>query len=412
MFAKCVFSVVAVLLLMVGTFSSCLRTQDNGAVPTITIPEAAHRGKVNVFDLVDSISYVPLETSDQILLGDVMGVKQADGYYFVQDSRGLYAFDAAGRFVAEIGHRGIAPEEYINLDCFYVDASKKLVGIVSNYQRKILRYTFQGIFHSSLTLSKKYANIVSVLPCGEDSLLVHFPLPNEAAGTDCEYALLTVHGSELSGKELLDAPPVHSGVARHPFSYYPTAPFQGKNYFIPAFSNRFYTLEGDAAKVAYAVDVPGLAPDGRFLQRHKDLDFFQLRDVMRTEGVSMGITAIEAMDDYLFMSLNNGETLIWDGEKCMTVTAVYNPSLDTWANLLLVGGVSCEHVGIIQSDFLYANKERLMEGGDERLAAIARQIKEDDNPVLFRYHFKRLLFDVSMRVCQNREEIENLLFPF
>ena len=77
----------------------------------------------------------------------------------------------------------------------------------------------------------------------------------------------------------------------------------------------------------------------------------------------------------------------------MTVTAVYNPSLDTWANLLLTGGVSCEHAGVIQADFLYANKERLMKDGDEHLAAIARQIKEDDNPVLFRYHFKRSLFD-------------------
>ena len=353
---------------MVELYSSCQRTQHNEVLQTVTIPESAHRGKVNVFDLVDSISYVPLETSDRILLGDVMGVKQAAGYYFVQDSRGLYAFDAAGRFVAEIGHRGIAPEEYINLDCFYVDAFKRLVCIVSNYQRKILRYTFQGTFHSALTLSKKYANIVSVLSCGDDSLLVHFPLPNEAVGTGCEYALLTVHGSELADKELLDAPSVHSGVARHPFSYYPMASFRGKTYFIPAFSNRLYTLEGDVAKAAYAVDV-------------------------RTEGVSMGITAIEATEHYLFMSLNNGETLIWDEEKCMTVAAVYNPSLDTWANLLLTGGVSNEHVGVIQADFLYANKERLMKDGDEHLAAIARQIKEDDNPVLFRYHFKRSLFD-------------------
>lgn len=393
MFAKYAFTICLVLLVMVELFSSCQRTQHNEVLQTVTIPESAHRGKVNVFDLVDSISYVPLETSDRILLGDVMGVKQAAGYYFVQDSRGLYAFDAAGRFVAEIGHRGIAPEEYINLDCFYVDAFKRLVCIVSNYQRKILRYTFQGTFHSALTLSKKYANIVSVLSCGDDSLLVHFPLPNEAVGTGCEYALLTVHGSELADKELLDAPSVHSGVARHPFSYYPMASFRGKTYFIPAFSNRLYTLESDVAKAAYAVDVPGLAPDERFLHRHKDLDFFQLRNVMRTEGVSMGITAIEATEHYLFMSLNNEETLIWDEEKCMTVAAVYNPSLDTWANLLLTGGVSNEHVGVIQADFLYANKERLMKDGDEHLVAIARQIKEDDNPVLFRYHFKRSLFD-------------------
>ena len=42
---------------------------------------------------------------------------------------------------------------------------------------------------------------------------------------------------------------------------------------------------------------------------------------------------------------------------------------------------------------LHANKERLLKDGYEHLIDIARQIKEDDNPVLYRYHFKRSLLN-------------------
>ena len=73
-----------------------------------------------------------------------------------------------------------------------------------------------------------------------------------------------------------------------------------------------------------------------------------------------------------------------------TVSSVYNPSLNTWANLLLAGGVSDEHVGVLQADFLYAHKEQITKNADGRLAAIVRQLREDDNPVLYRYYFKKL----------------------
>lgn len=40
-----------------------------------------------------------------------------------------------------------------------------------------------------------------------------------------------------------------------------------------------------------------------------------------------------------------------------------------------------------------AKKERLLKDGYKHLTDIARQIKKDDNPVLYRYHFKRSLLN-------------------
>lgn len=371
---------------------SCHQVQDTEAACILRVSEFVRHKDVHIHELTDSIGYVALETSDRVLLGDIVAAKFAGGYYFVQDSRGLYIFTHTGKFVSEVGRRGVAPEEYVNLDCFYIDERQGLVGIVSGYQKKIVRYTFDGKFHSALSLEGKDVHVVAMMPCGGDSLLAHFPLPNDAAEPDMEYGLFSQHGTRLIPQKLLEAANVHSGAARHPFSYYPMTSFRGEIYFIPAFSNLIYTWKDNRATARYAIDAPDQMPDEAFLRRHEDLDFFRLRSVMREEGTGMGITGLEATDDYLFVSLNNEETLIWDGEQGMVISSVYNPSLNTWANLLLAGGVSDEHVGVLQADFLYVHKEQIARNADGRLAAIVRQLREDDNPVLYRYYFKKSLF--------------------
>ena len=139
-----------VLIGMVACKPSASSPDTEGEI--ITVADSRIREKVDLHELVDSVSYVPLETSDRILLGDVLCAKRAGDYYFVQDTKGLFAFDAHGRFVSEIGYRGQGPGEYYNLDCFYLDSGRQLACIVSNVQKKIFRYTFDGKFHSTLSL--------------------------------------------------------------------------------------------------------------------------------------------------------------------------------------------------------------------------------------------------------------------
>lgn len=98
----------------------------------ITVAESHKMGKANIYDLVDSITYLLLETSDRILLGDVIRAMREEDRYFVQDTKGLFAFDVQGKFVCEIGRRGQGFGEYYNLDCFYLDKERKQVCIVSN----------------------------------------------------------------------------------------------------------------------------------------------------------------------------------------------------------------------------------------------------------------------------------------
>ena len=54
---------------------------------------------VELRDIVDSIQYTVLESSASCMLGEITRVKKTDGYYFVRDDFGLYAFDEEGHFI-------------------------------------------------------------------------------------------------------------------------------------------------------------------------------------------------------------------------------------------------------------------------------------------------------------------------
>ena len=50
----------------------------------------------------------------------------------------------------------------------------------------------------------------------------------------------------------------------------------------------------------------------RVIEEHKDLNFFELVETLKKSNIGLGITAIESSSDYLFMSISNKSTLIWD----------------------------------------------------------------------------------------------------
>ena len=68
-----------------GVCVSCHQVQDTEAACILRVSEFVRHKDVHIHELTDSIGYVALETSDRVLLGDIVAAKFAGGYYFVQD---------------------------------------------------------------------------------------------------------------------------------------------------------------------------------------------------------------------------------------------------------------------------------------------------------------------------------------
>ena len=342
-----------IIMIIFLTMSSCQRQVSNhkGDVEIIDVLNRNNPIQINLYDIVDSVKYVPSEC----LLSDIECIKNDGNFYFVKDSRGLFVFDEEGYFINEISHRGIGPDEYVYSDNFYLDRDNKLVCLICNSMRKILQYTSQS---------------------------------------KSEYSVFRIKNNSFIGETLLKAKEIGTQNIHYPFLHYPIALLDNQCIFISALSNELFVYEGGQIMPGYYVNIPENEPSEDFIEEHKDLNFFELIETLKKSNIGWGITAVESSSDYLFMSISNKSTLIWDKKRSIQISNIYDPNLNLYSDLLLPGGVSDEHLGFYSADFLYANKELILKGNDRFLAKLVGNLLEDDNPVVYQYYFKKNAIDI------------------
>ena len=384
-----------IIMIIFLTMSSCQRQVSNhkGDVEIIDVLNRNNPIQINLYDIVDSVKYVPLRTSE-CLLSDIECIKNDGNFYFVKDSRGLFVFDEEGYFINEISHRGIGPDEYVYSDNFYLDRDNKLVCLICNSMRKILQYTYSGTYFNTIQLDAKDANIESALMCGEGELIAYYPLPNNYSQSKSEYSVFRIKNNSFIGETLLKAKEIGTQNIHYPFLHYPIALLDNQCIFISALSNELFVYEGGQIMPGYYVNIPENEPSEDFIEEHKDLNFFELIETLKKSNIGWGITAVESSSDYLFMSISNKSTLIWDKKRSIQISNIYDPNLNLYSDLLLPGGVSDEHLGFYSPDFLYANKELILKGNDRFLAKLVGNLLEDDNPVVYQYYFKKNAIDI------------------
>ena len=111
---------------------------------------------------------IPLETADDILMGDIKSIKIYDDTYFILDSRNvIFRFDKDGRFLSRIARQGRGRGEY--LDIRSIDVSGDEVYVLSSFEKKILTYSFDGEFLSEINLDEQYFDMAV-----EDSYILLF----------------------------------------------------------------------------------------------------------------------------------------------------------------------------------------------------------------------------------------------
>lgn len=350
--------------------------------------------KAEIYDLIDSIQYTVLETSDSCVLGEIINVKKADGFYFVRDNMGLYVFDDKGRFINKVSQKGNGHEEYIYLDNFYIDKERNLVGLICNYSNKIMFFSYNGMYHSTVNMKEEDCGVFSIMQCPGQDLLVYYPMPNNFSHIAFEYKKARIHEGCLEALPLVPMKELTTKNVHYAFFSQPMAVYKDTCLLLSVLSHNLYAYLSGDLKCTYQFDLSKGIPDEKELEGYKNENFYELKDEIRVSGKSIGFTGIQANDDYVFISVNGEEILIWDGNRSVLIQEIYdNRQNHYYSDIVLSGGCSDDNIGFYTADFLYSLKESssLMDG---TLRQIVDVIKEDDNPVLYQFVFKKDLIDL------------------
>ena len=97
--------------------------------------------KTSVF--IEEAHVVPLETTEDCLIGSIRGIKINDSFIFVSDGISLYKFNSSGGYIAKISKCGMGPDEYVNISSFDIDTIGNAY-ILSNNDRCIYKYDWEG----------------------------------------------------------------------------------------------------------------------------------------------------------------------------------------------------------------------------------------------------------------------------
>jgi len=107
-----------------------------------------------------SITYIPLETTDQSLLKELKKVIIFDTYITVRDVYRVLMFDNSGIFIRQIGNRGQGPGEYsmsIMDHCFSTNGNN-IVLLVDG--QRCLMFDREGKYHNTYKLDSRNLAVI------------------------------------------------------------------------------------------------------------------------------------------------------------------------------------------------------------------------------------------------------------
>ena len=384
-----IFEKIVIAFFVFLSLGSCRQKDIDDNLPQLYFLNNGKAVEIAVSDLVDSITYIPLNTAE-CLLGYVERVQRDGDFLFVKDNNGLHVFNKFGDYINSIGKKGQGPQEYAYINSFYLDRKNRHVCIISYPDLKHLEYSYSGEFVSVTRLTKEDAYVSSIYAMYDGCLLVHRPLPNERDNFIGEYTLLQEKDSKFVSYLLLEGLKNKSLNALYSLLYYPMTFWKGNYYAISTFLDVVYRYDDKALVPEFRLGLTNMAPSKDFMKKHADKDIFSLLKVLDEERIGKGITFIAGTDNYLFMGVSHGQTVVYDGEKAVLLKPnIYHSDVDAYFYSLITSGINGDMLGVYDAEFLKSKEYYILQGDNSKLKEMVEGLNEDDNPVVFQCYWKK-----------------------
>lgn len=150
--------IIFIALAFWGCSNNIQKTDNDLDIINVPVKTSDHLIKMSEF--VDSISYTPLETNDDCLIGNIDKLLVTDKYYYIIDTEiacAVLCFDKKGTFIRKIGNRGVGNGEYVSISD--VNVYNDDIYIMDSDLMKLFIFNEEGILEKEIKihfLSEKF----------------------------------------------------------------------------------------------------------------------------------------------------------------------------------------------------------------------------------------------------------------
>ncbi len=330
--------------------------------------EHNEREYVPLTDFLEDIRFIPIESSQEHLLGDINKIRKSGEYIYVGDYERIFKCDGSGKIVRAYHHRGRGPGEYSSISDFRVVGDNLL--ILSSGTGKLLCYDTDDNFIGSTELSN-----VAEIGVLNDSTLIMYHAPFSPGPKFSAYSFPAM---EKLG-EFGEITPGRASYL-HFIGYDGFSSYNGKLLYGDMISGEIVELSREGAEVRYSFDLYGKNPPENFLNStYADVKDFM--DRFNDMGYLSGAGGFVESDRSLLLTVRGESGLrgcFYDKENKSAVqfasVSLAEGLEPLWLDFISLGGGGELAVAISPLEF--------MDESGKLLTDIAGPLTEESNPVI------------------------------
>lgn len=169
------------------------------------VPGDVPKENVMASALVDSLTYIPLETPDDALIGSIEAIYEWNGRFYIWDrqSNAVFIFSNQGKFIKKLANQGRGPKEYLRFCSLYLDPRNGHIYIHSDSSEAILHYDCEGEFVERISCKFRISGFTLA---GKDSLILYGgKLSNQETFKETypeQFRCVMMKGGDILNKEL------------------------------------------------------------------------------------------------------------------------------------------------------------------------------------------------------------------
>ena len=361
----------------------------------------------SVFDIFEKIEIIPLETTDNSLLGNIFGIVFYNSHYYITDMKGesLFCFDEHGKFVQKIGKVGQGPGEYTTVPSFAINGYNDVVEALSPWGFLYI-YDLSGRLGSKTSLPMLVPNYQTSLIQDDSirvfnyqiSLILNDSIRILKSSVENEEDQLYVYSinSNTVVNSFYKENPVLDGFAVKEFYRY-----NNSIYYSKALISSVFKIDQYGYKIAYAWDFGKFNPER--IKFDKDITNERLSEMFKSSQIKGVYYTKYQNDNYYYTAFVGHDRDLAsqdpkDSEILTSVHVLYDKRdnktyvFNKFKEYLYFAPLYWCNEYVLGASFIFYYKDipEFIDSQvfDEENRNKLKAIKEDDNPFLIKYYFK------------------------